>query len=69
VNACEICGSEATHFCSACGKWLCESRRCKVSAGAKAVRQAPVRALTAAPKFVARELGRLFSAPGQGRFT
>jgi hypothetical protein len=70
TQRCEICASaEATHFCSACGKWLCESLGCKAQAGFKAAARAPLRAAAAAPQFIRRELGRLLPGVGPGRFT
>ena len=46
VAACEICSMPATHFCSTCGKWLCDSRKCKTISGAHAVIAHPVRTAT-----------------------
>jgi len=41
---CEVCGKfPATHFCAACGKWLCDSKLCNLASAGRAVVQHPVR--------------------------
>lgn len=45
---CELCLERvATHFCSACGKWLCDRPGCRVASGTRAVVVHPIRTLTA----------------------
>jgi len=51
---CEMnCGREATHFCTGCGKNLCDSMQCIARAGAHAITTNPVQAVKSAPAAVA----------------
>ena len=51
---CEMnCGRDATHFCTACGKNLCDSMGCMTRAAAGAVVHDPVGAVKAAPAAIA----------------
>lgn len=50
---CAVCGAEATHFCTGCGKYLCDSMRCATIAGASAVVSNPLAAARAAPAAIA----------------
>jgi hypothetical protein len=34
---CAWCGLPATHFCSACGKWICDAFLCKAKSTALAL--------------------------------
>ncbi len=43
ITACEVCGLAATHFCTACRKWLCDKSRCNLLSGATAAIVHPVR--------------------------
>ena len=67
MNLCAKCGAPATHFCGACGQWLCDSMTCIAKAGAKAVVTHPVKALQNAPAAVANladvMADKLFSRP------
>ncbi len=46
MQRCERCGAIATHFCTSCGKWLCDSTLCKTVSAGKAVVTHPVRTAT-----------------------
>lgn len=50
---CEICGRAATHFCTGCGKHLCDSMACMTRAAAGAIVTNPVQAVKSAPAAVA----------------
>lgn len=51
---CEMnCGKPATHFCTACGKHLCDSMQCMTRAAASAIATNPVQAVKSAPAAVA----------------
>lgn len=36
---CEWCGDKATHFCGACGKWICSKAACKAKSVAHAAKR------------------------------
>jgi len=59
MNPCEFCGGQATHFCTACGKWLCDKARCITQGAASAVKTNPVKAVVNAPAAAAHALGVL----------
>lgn len=42
---CERCGAPATHFCTACGKWLCHRMSCQARSAARALVEHPVRSI------------------------
>jgi hypothetical protein len=42
---CFYCMEPATHFCTACGHWLCERNLCKNKARTNALTHHPVKAV------------------------
>lgn len=42
MTRCENCGAIATHFCTACRKWLCDGPRCNLKSAAVAIIRHPV---------------------------
>ena len=61
---CEICGAPATHLCTGCGKYLCDSIACAAKGAASAIRSNPVQAVKSAPAAVAHAIGVLADGLG-----
>ncbi len=59
---CQQCGTnEATHYCSGCGKWICDGPACAMKSAAESLLRNPSGAIAAAPAAVARAAGNAAS--------
>jgi len=48
-QTCAYCGLAATHFCSGCGKWVCDKGICASKAAVSAITTNPLQAIRSAP--------------------
>ena len=61
-QTCAYCGLSATHFCSGCGKWVCDKMSCAAKGAAAAFAAHPAQAVRAAPAAVAYQAGTIARA-------